>query len=1009
MSDIGKTISKAIKEQRWIKIRYKNKEEHETFYWIYIKDINPKNKTLKVDMFNESKSLNTLKNRDIYFDSILDAEILDSVCGEDNRYLVRKIERNLLDFSFLKYDSFSTNLLNYLKECSLSDVDPAIKNSIMVEGIDLNKLRDEHHFRLNETQEKEILSLIKKKVAERNISETEFCLSALAIDCGKDSYVICYYNVLFDPDKKTLTLNNKIRFNYSFILKGAKASIYDYLDISLDSFIELANKSVMEAADYLRKNIKKREIVSTRPNFYIQTKKISLHLDYLFEKIEDDYKKNRLEAPLKAFFGLLSANSYVRKIEPAICLVNSYVNIDQMRVIYNALKYPVTYVQGPPGTGKTKTIINVIFSSLLNHKTCLVCSSNNKPVDGILSSLFFDYKNEKVELPFLRLGNLEDTSKAVIKIRSIFEKINANSDYFDINGTNNISEKYLEKSKEKNKTLLAKIKEHERKIELEELCQKINRILLEMDQDNFSFKKLIREDEKFKNELSGLKSMTNEEIVKLFEPLDSSKELKEYFFSFRNKCFLKLKGRIYEPLKNIVFTEDLDEATSQFNKYLADDSNLKLLLEVFPIILDTNMSCARLGTSKTKFDLAIMDESGQSTITLGLLPIARSKNLLLVGDPNQLKPIILLDNLVNDELKKQFNVSESYDYSTKSILECMQENDCISKRILLRYHYRCGRKIIRFSNERYYNSMLLTNYIDSIGELVYIDCKNNNVLERNTAYEEAKGIVNYIKRNDLEDVMIVTPFRNQKDLISTFLREEKLDGKVQVGTIHALQGSEKSTIIFSSALSYRTSQNTYNWLKNNYEIINVGVTRAKKKLVVACDSDVLNSLSDKSDDLYYLMKYVKSNGGCSFNIPASPRVTIGLSNNSISENEFLKTISQFCSIYKNFSVKRNVPFSTIFKDDATLVNSKQEFDCVLYGKHLFKSIPVIAFEINGGEHFGDAKKEALDKKKIKACEQHKIRLIEIPNQLVKAYEEIKQVITKISKDKREVEQLTLFD
>ena len=127
------------------------------------------------------------------------------------------------------------------------------------------------------------------------------------------------------------------------------------------------------------------------------------------------------------------------------------------------------------------------------------------------------------------------------------------------------------------------------------------------------------------------------------------------------------------------------------------------------------------------------------------------------------------------------------------------------------------------------------------------------------------------------------------------------------------------------------------------------------------------------------------------------------------ENEFLKTISQFCSIYKNFSVKRNVPFSTIFKDDDTLVNSKQEFDCVLYGKHLFKSIPVIAFEINGGEHFGDAKKEALDKKKIKACEQHKIKLIEIPNQLVKAYEEIKQVITKISKDKREVEQLTLFD
>ena len=36
------------------------------------------------------------------------------------------------------------------------------------------------------------------------------------------------------------------------------------------------------------------------------------------------------------------------------------VNIDQMRVIYNSMKYPITYVQGPPGTGKTQTILNVV-------------------------------------------------------------------------------------------------------------------------------------------------------------------------------------------------------------------------------------------------------------------------------------------------------------------------------------------------------------------------------------------------------------------------------------------------------------------------------------------------------------------------------------------------------------------------------------------------------------------------------------------------------------------------
>ena len=54
-----------------------------------------------------------------------------------------------------------------------------------------------------------------------------------------------------------------------------------------------------------------------------------------------------------------------------------------MRVLYNAMKYPVTYVQGPPGTGKTQTIINVVLSAFYNNKTMLICSSNNKPVDGI--------------------------------------------------------------------------------------------------------------------------------------------------------------------------------------------------------------------------------------------------------------------------------------------------------------------------------------------------------------------------------------------------------------------------------------------------------------------------------------------------------------------------------------------------------------------------------------------------------------------------------------------------
>ena len=57
------------------------------------------------------------------------------------------------------------------------------------------------------------------------------------------------------------------------------------------------------------------------------------------------------------------------------------INLDQLLVIHNAMKYPITYVQGPPGTGKTATILNLILTAFFNGRTVLFCSHNNHPID----------------------------------------------------------------------------------------------------------------------------------------------------------------------------------------------------------------------------------------------------------------------------------------------------------------------------------------------------------------------------------------------------------------------------------------------------------------------------------------------------------------------------------------------------------------------------------------------------------------------------------------------------
>lgn len=47
--------------------------------------------------------------------------------------------------------------------------------------------------------------------------------------------------------------------------------------------------------------------------------------------------------------------------------------------------------------------------------------------------------------------------------------------------------------------------------------------------------------------------------------------------------------------------------------------------------------------------------------------------------------------------------------------------------------------------------------------------------------------------------------------------------------------------------------------------------------------------------------------------------------------------------------------------------------------------------------------------KIEVCKKQKIKLIVVSNSFAKTYEEIKQTIIKISKDKNDFELLNLFD
>ncbi len=146
-------------------------------------------------------------------------------------------------------------------------------------------------------------------------------------------------------------------------------------------------------------------------------------------------------------------------------------------------------------------------------------------------------------------------------------------------------------------------------------------------------------------------------------------------------------------------------------------------------------------------------------------------------------------------------------------------------------HYRCDKKIIGFNNRKYYNSQLkICSERREKNPLQYIDVDGSCCYHKNTSPEEVEEIVRFASFNRNKSIGVITPFVNQKSAIEQRLKEEGLN-QVSCGTVHAFQGDEKDVILFSTALTDQTYDGTYQWLKNNRELINVAVSRAKEQLI----------------------------------------------------------------------------------------------------------------------------------------------------------------------------------
>ena len=984
-------IGRAIREGKYLNITYKNQNGEITPFWIGILDINA-NDELYVNMFNVTKD-DPIYNAKLFISSIQSAEILRFSHYDVSDELIKKIDE---DESLQKYyfDRYDNNVLNYYLECYKANTDPFLHKKHLIPDLDIHELENQNPYLLTDKQQKHIIKEIYNN-EYNTFYDYELAICGFSIDLeSKGKFVVAFRKLMFDPVGKTLRIGSTTHFNSIFYIKDTKYSLSYYTDLSPIDFETSYREDTNATIKLLTDNFRSGELPNTRPEIVVLGYK-QIDISDIYDEINSEHSKNELQIPLKAFFQNLSLLDRKNRTEPHIVLYDNNVNIDQLRTIYNSLKYPITYVQGPPGTGKTQTILNIVVNCLVNNKTLLITSNNNIPIDGIKEKLYLGkYKDNEILFPIIRLGNNKLVAEALKRIKSLYD--------FE---TKDVPREELlfnlkEKSKENNKRLLEKLKNYEDRIDLEQNLEFISGLL-----SKGRYWLLEQEKEKLEERLNPIPETTDANVKGIFDVIKGNYQLLQYFYFESLRHIKRLKSKDYINLAGILNIQNETEQVKEFNKWIADDKNLETFTKVFPIILTTNISSRKLGKT-FKFDLLTIDEAGQCDIATSLIPISKCSNMVLIGDTNQLKPIVVFEEIKNKQLMKQFEIDERYDYYNNSILSVYKSIDNISRDILLSYHYRCGKKIINYSNMRFYENRLNLTAIQNLGDVKLLDVNNVNQKHRNSQIEEAKEIVNYIKENKLSDVFIITPFRNQEEVINHYLNEAKekkeIYDTVSCGTIHKVQGQENKTIIISTAISKRTSPKTYDWIKNNSQLINVGVTRAKEKLIVVTDKKAIDTISKKNDDLYALIDYVEKNGTTLVPHSVVNKFTIGFSNNSPFEDEFYSTMSHYCSIGGS-KFKRNVKIIDVFPEEKNNPNvNKKEFDGVLYQGN----VPEIVFELNGREHYTKKNRIKSDAIKMELLRSKGIRLLLIPNQYVKHYEFIRELINKFNGD---IYQKTLFD
>lgn len=296
---------------------------------------------------------------------------------------------------------------------------------------------------------------------------------------------------------------------------------------------------------------------------------------------------------------------------------------------------------------------------------------------------------------------------------------------------------------------------------------------------------------------------------------------------------------------------------------------------IVPVISTTFASVTTMfrGLGKEDLDWLFIDEAGQASPQQAVGAIFRTKNIVAVGDPLQIEPVVTTPTAIFSYLAEYYNISSDYLSASTSVQSVADIANPYGKWLgdkwigsPLWVHRRCIDPMFSVSNEiAYENSMVLATSYPEI-DFSFISSQWVHVTGEATIKqyvpEQGEKLVELLTRcvsgldsHTLPNVYVISPFKkvaielkkilikNQNNIINnTSKKEWRAWVNESVGTVHTFQGKEADIVFFCLGVD-ANQLGAAKWAIQKPNLLNVALTRAKYRFIVIGDRNIWGNLN----------------------------------------------------------------------------------------------------------------------------------------------------------------------